>query len=129
MHIIGMLIDPSGRIDNAGKATITEAVSNGYVNGTVASTESLPLNQVDDRFQVYPNPTATNATVAIQLEQPADVQLRLTDMSGKMMMGRDYSQLSGALTIELPTAGMPAGVYFVEFEVNGELQVKRLIVE
>jgi hypothetical protein len=129
LHIIGMLIDPSGRIDNAGKATITEAVANGYDYGTVASTESLPLNQVDDRFQVYPNPTAANTTVAIQLEQPADVQLRLTDMTGKIMTGRNYTQLSGAHTIELPTAGMPAGVYFVEFEVNGMIEVKRLVVE
>jgi hypothetical protein len=36
MHIVGLLIDPAGRIDNAGKATIAEAVTNGFVNGSNA---------------------------------------------------------------------------------------------
>ncbi|MBM3419230.1 MAG: Omp28-related outer membrane protein, partial [Bacteroidetes bacterium] len=33
IHIIGLLIDPAGRIDNAGKTTIAEAVANGYQSG------------------------------------------------------------------------------------------------
>ena len=33
INIIGLLLDPQGRIDNAGKATIAEAVANGYVAG------------------------------------------------------------------------------------------------
>ena len=33
MHIVGMLIDPQGKIDNAGYTTIDGAVQNGYVAG------------------------------------------------------------------------------------------------
>ena len=33
MHIVGLLISPDGRIDNAASTSITEAVSNGYEEG------------------------------------------------------------------------------------------------
>jgi hypothetical protein len=48
IHIIGLLIDPTGKIDNAGKATITEAVSNGYVNGSNAGLYENLTNQLDE---------------------------------------------------------------------------------
>ena len=53
-----MLIDPQGRIDNAGKATITEAVSNGYVNGSNAGIYEANDTQLDESVKIYPNPTS-----------------------------------------------------------------------
>ena len=129
MHIIGMLIDPTGKIDNAGKATITEAVDNGLQYGTVANVEGTALNQVDDQFQLFPNPTSANTTVSLSVATSSDVTLSVLDMSGKVMKFRNYGQLSGSYTIELPTAGMPAGVYLVELTIDGEKQVKRLVIE
>lgn len=129
IHIIGMLIDPTGKIDNAGKATITEAVDNGLQFGTVANVESLSLSQVDDRFQLFPNPTSSSATVALTIQEASTVELTISDMSGKVMNQRDYGQLSGSYTIDLPTADFPAGIYLVELTINGEKQVKRLVKE
>lgn len=129
IHIIGMLIDPTGKVDNAGKATITEAVDNGLQFGTVANVESLSLSQVDDRFQLFPNPTSSSATVALTIQEASTVELTITDMSGKVMNQRDYGQLSGSYTIDLPTADFPAGIYLVELTINGEKQLKRLVKE
>jgi hypothetical protein len=129
IHIIGMLIDPTGKVDNAGKATITEAVENGLQFGTVANLESVSLTQVDDRFQLFPNPTSSNATVALTIQEASSVELTITDMSGKIMNQRNYGQLSGSYTIDLPTADFPAGIYLVELTINGEKQVKRLVKE
>jgi hypothetical protein len=129
IHIIGMLIDPTGKVDNAGKTTITEAVDNGLQYGTVANVESVSLTQVDDRFQLFPNPTSSNATVALTIQEASTVELSITDMSGKVMNQRDYGQISGSYTIDLPTADFPAGIYLVELTINGEKQVKRLVKE
>jgi hypothetical protein len=129
IHIIGMLIDPTGKVDNAGKATITEAVENGLQFGTVANVESVSLTQVDDRFQLFPNPTSSNATVVLTIQEASSVELTITDMSGKIMNQRNYGQLSGSYTIDLPTADFPAGFYLVELTINGEKQVKRLVKE
>jgi hypothetical protein len=97
--------------------------------GTVANVESVSLTQVDDRFQLFPNPTSLNATVALTIQEASSVELSITDMSGKVMNQRDYGQISGSYTIDLPTADFPAGIYLVELTINGEKQVKRLVKE
>lgn len=130
IHIIGMLIDPSGRIDNAGKATISEAVTNGFVSGTaVAGLEETTLDQVDATFTIYPNPTSANASVTINLKKESTVALKMMDMSGKVIASRNYGSMNGSSTVQLNTSGLEAGVYVVELTVDNETMVKRLIVE
>lgn len=129
IHIIGLLIDPAGRIDNAGKATIAEAVANGYVNGTGVGVEEMTLEQIDATFQIFPNPTTSNATVTINLTQESTVALKMMDMSGKELAVRNYGSINGSSSVELNTAGLQAGVYLIELTVNNETLVKRLIVE
>eukprot|EP01034_Spumella_vulgaris_P004238 gene4238-5406_t len=41
LHIIGLIIKPNGRIDNAGVATIDEAETNGFVEGEYISPASV----------------------------------------------------------------------------------------
>lgn len=129
IHIIGMMMDPTGRIDNAGKATITEAVSNGYVNGTMAGTEELTLDQIDAMFQLFPNPTTENATVTLNLKKESTVEVRLVDMAGQEIAARNYGSMNGSSNIQLNTADLTAGVYVVEVTINNEKMIKRLIIE
>ena len=129
IHIIGMLIDPSGRIDNAGKATITEAVANGYDFGVVAGVEEMSMEQLDAIFQIYPNPATTTTTVSINLTKESTVALRMTDMSGKEITARDFNVMSGSSTIDLNTSALDAGIYLIELTLNNEKLVKRLIIE
>ncbi len=129
IHIIGLLFDPAGRIDNAGKATITEAIANGYVNGNGAGVEDLTLNGPDQVMTVYPNPAGAFTTVAIQLTQESAVALRVVDMSGKTVAFKNYGSMNGASTIDLNTSMLDAGVYMIELTVNNQTMVQRLIVE
>ncbi len=129
IHIIGLLFDPAGRIDNAGKATITEAIANGYVNGNGAGVEDLTLNGPDQVMTVYPNPAGAFTTVAIQLTQESAVALRVVDMSGKTVAFKNYGSMNGASTIDLNTSMLDAGVYMIELTVNNQTMVQRLVVE
>jgi hypothetical protein len=129
IHIIGMMMDPAGRIDNAGKATITQAVANGYVNGTIVGTEELTLDQIDAMFQLFPNPTSENATVALNLQKESTVEVRLIDMAGQEIAARNYGSMNGSSNIQLNTAELTAGVYVVEVTINNEKMIKRLIIE
>ncbi len=129
MHIIGMLIAPNGRIDNAGKATITEAVANGYVNGSSAGLFETNDEQIDAMFKLYPNPASDFAVVALQLNADSDVSMKLIDMSGKVLASRNYGTMNGISEIMLNTSDLTAGVYLVEVTVNGSKMIKRLIVE
>ncbi len=128
VHIVGMLIDPSGRINNADKTYISEAETNGFVNACNLSTGSIYLNQVDDVLNIYPNPTSLSTTVAITLNEKSSVQLAVVDMAGKQIAFTDYGMISSS-TVTMNTASLNAGVYMVELIVNGQKTTKRLVIE
>lgn len=118
VHIIGLLIDPTGKIDNASKSGI-EALSIGLTD----------LEETFKGFTIYPNPASTIATIEIQLDETADVQLRLIDMSGKEIAARNYGALTTTSSVQLNTTELNAGVYLVEVTVNGQRMTKRLVIE
>lgn len=133
IDIVGMLIDGTGKVDNAGRATIVEAVANGYVAGYeyvgLEDLLSTKLNQSGDVFQIYPNPATTNTIVTIQLEKESMVELKVVDMSGKEVASRNYGLMSGASTINMNTSNLEVGVYLVELTINNEKMTKRLVIE
>jgi hypothetical protein len=129
IHIIGLLIDPQGRIDNAGKATITEAVSNGYVDGSNAGLFEATENQLDELVNIYPNPANTQTNIALNLKSSSEVELRILDLSGKLMAQRNYGLLEGNTNITLHTTTYSSGIYIIETTINGKKIQKRLIVE
>jgi hypothetical protein len=129
LHIIGMLVNPSGKIDNAGKATIAEALANGFVSGTDMTVGIDEENQLDAMLQMYPNPASTYTTLAINLTQESVVEVKLMDMNGKTLKSRNYGSMNGASTIQIPTIDLAKGVYLVEVSVNNIATRKTLVVE
>lgn len=129
MHIVGMLVAPNGRIDNAGFTTIAGAVSNGYESGVSAGLSELTDEQLDDVLKVYPNPANEYAVISINLSQDAQVVMNLIDLSGKQIATRNYGAMIGLSEVVLNTQDLQSGVYIVELFVNGERVTKRLVVE
>jgi hypothetical protein len=129
IHIIGLLIDPNGRIDNAGKATIVEAVSNGYLEGSNAGLFENLENQLDEVIRIYPNPANDQTNIQLNLKQESNITLRLLDGSGKELSSRNYNQLNGLWDLNLDTKNFNSGLYFVELEIEGRKIAKRLIIE
>ncbi|MGB0915785.1 MAG: Omp28-related outer membrane protein, partial [Crocinitomicaceae bacterium] len=118
IHVIGMLIDGAGRIDNAGKSTIS---SNSGIN-------DLNANPTQS-FNIFPNPATTSATVEIIVENESEVQLSIFDMSGKEVASRDYGTLNTTSTVNVNTSSFEAGVYIVELTVNNVKMTKRLAIK
>lgn len=117
INIIGMMMAPNGRIDNASKSGIHDLAS------------LSDLEQTFKGFSIYPNPASTFAIVEIELEATSDVQMRLLDMSGKEVAARNYGSLETSSTIQLNTLELNAGVYLVELTVNGQRMTKRLVID
>lgn len=129
IHIIGMLIAPNGRIDNAGKATITEAVANGFVDGTDVPASVTELQQIDATLQVYPNPATDFTTITLNLPSETHAAVRILDLNGKEIAARNYGSLSGASTITLNTANYVSGMYIVELQLDDQVLQRRLVIE
>lgn len=128
MHIIGILVSPNGRFDNAAKSSMTEAVNNGLIEGCNLSTGEIVISS-DDTFIVYPNPATTITTIEINLNNDSKVGLRLLDISGKEISSVDYGILSSSSNVMLNTSRLQSGVYLIELTVDGERMTKRLIIE
>ncbi|MDF3029214.1 MAG: hypothetical protein K0S23_3521 [Fluviicola sp.] len=129
IHIIGLLFDPSGKIDNAGKATIPEAVTNGFVTGTDVTAGLNDLSQVDDMVQVYPNPATTAVSVSLQIKEQSEVTISVTDIAGKEISSKNYGQLNGSSIITINTSNTPVGVYFVNVKMNNAVTQKKVIIQ
>ena len=129
IHIIGLLIDPQGDIDNAGKATISEAVSNGFVPAATASIDDLTLNQLDDVVKLYPNPAQHFTNIEINVKEATQLGVSLLDMSGKLLAQKENITIDQSSIITLPLEGLNSGVYLVKISLNGNQIMKRIIVD
>ena len=125
IHIIGLIMDPTGKIDNAGRATIAEAVTNGFVAGL----NDMPVTDLTQVMTVYPNPASTAAMVNLHIAQASSVSLKLIDFAGKVMSEKAYGSVQGDYQINLNTSNLKAGIYVVELTVNGQTISKKLIIE
>lgn len=130
VHIIGMLIAPNGKIDNAGTATIDEAVANGYENGVEITDGNLGIaeNQMDDLLSVYPNPATESANLALNLKEQTDVTVTIADAAGRVVAQRTYQSLSGSSVIPVNTSAYNSGIYTVMVSTNAETVLKKLVI-
>jgi hypothetical protein len=79
--------------------------------------------------QMYPNPTSSNTTVSMVLENEAIVGMRLMDLSGKVMIAKSYGSLVGSWSESIATSTFSTGIYLVELTIDGTKVTKRLVVE
>ena len=127
IQIIGLLIDPTGKIDNAGSADITTAVANGYETGLNAGIAQVLSSSRP--VALAPNPAAGSSTILLNLATESDVRIELTDLNGKLITSGSYTSLSGAQSISMDLNGLSAGIYAVNILLNGTLYTEKLIVE
>ncbi|HIA06638.1 MAG TPA: T9SS type A sorting domain-containing protein [Flavobacteriales bacterium] len=82
------------------------------------------------RLNVYPNPvTNGNAKIAYTLNEHADIQITVYDISGKQVQYMALNkQPSGTSTIDLDLRNLNAGTYLVSMTANGVRETKRLVV-
>ncbi|NBR14166.1 MAG: T9SS C-terminal target domain-containing protein [Crocinitomicaceae bacterium] len=80
-------------------------------------------------LQIYPNPASANTTISMVLENEANVEMRLLNLSGKVMTAKNYGTLVGSWSEKINTTIFSAGVYLVELTIEGTKVTKRLVVE
>ena len=77
------------------------------------------MKSFEGKFEVSPNPTATNAQVSIELENAATVTVSVFDMSGKKVSnGLKINMTSGDHTLPLEVGNLPKGIYNCLLEVR-----------
>ena len=124
IHIIGLLIDPTGKIDNAGTATKAEAEANGFIDVT-----GIKETVVGPNLNLYPNPTSDMSNVTVGNVENEVVTIKIIDINGRVVGEKNYGELSGEINLPVTTGMLEAGVYVVQVTVGNSLRTSRLVVE
>ncbi len=115
IDIVGLLIDPSGKIDNASTTSISEAVANGYAEFIGINTPNI----TPDAIQVYPNPAADQTNVLVNLKEAANATFELYDLAGTLLTAKTYALNSGMQNVPLNLTNVASGVYLLKVTING----------
>ena len=128
MHIVGMLINPSGRIDNGSFSSIADAQTNGLA-AECNAVASLETNEIKSPgFIMYPNPTSDVVYIDMINANGEEVALMVTDLAGKVVAERTYN-IEGDVKLPINTNGFAKGTYIVHLKRNGTVQQQKLIVQ
>lgn len=125
MHVVGMLIDPAGKIDNGMSATLDDAIANGFTYNT-GVTEAA---QSATDLLLYPNPATDQAVISLNLQAETNVQVTVRNMMGQTIASRNYGQLQGNTQLPIVTGGWATGLYLVEVQTGEQVQTTNLVVE
>lgn len=128
LHIIGLMIDPSGKIENAGSATLKQAIKNGYVNGVVVVGVKELVNG-PDAIQLMPNPASDVATIAMNLKTESLLSIDVYAANGALIASKSYGKITGAFQLPMDIQNFSKGIYFIKVNVNNEPKLLKLIKE
>lgn len=109
-------------ISGQGGTIYLDDINIGSVSGVENTASSIGM-------QVFPNPSNGNASLRFDLLQDAPVNIWITDISGKRVVAvKENEQLSGSQEIPLQVAGLKAGIYFIQVEIDGQRYTQRLVL-
>lgn len=127
MHIVGMLIQPNGLMNNASYTTVNQAVANGFISG-IFSPGSQAFD-APDNVNLFPNPTNGTAFANVNLNKPENVSMKIMDVTGKVVTERNYGEMNGANLLPIETSTFAKGIYFVELQTGSAVTTTKLIVQ
>jgi hypothetical protein len=79
--------------------------------------------------RVSPNPAHGPGAIRYQLPRDANVRLRLLDVAGRQLIEFERgSRPLGPHRLDWSARGLPAGVAFLELNVDGEREVRRVVL-
>ncbi len=77
---------------------------------------------------IYPNPTNENTVLPMTLQHAADVQVQITDATGRVVATLLNQLQPGTHYLQLPTAGMATGLYLVRINAGTQMETQKLTV-
>lgn len=128
IHIIGMVIENNGIIDNASHTTIDEAIVNGFLPGTDLGGIGSGITFVDPSQQIslYPNPSCDQSFLKLNLNIQSHVVVSIYNLNGSLLQSKDYGKLSRGNILPIETSLLSQGVYLVEISLNGKKEMLKL---
>lgn len=92
---------------------------------------SLSVDDINNEMasSLYPNPTQGNSTLELQLLNDASISINVVDVTGQSVYSSDVSNFAaGNHKIDINTASLSSGIYFVNINNGANSASKKLVV-
>lgn len=96
------------------------------VNESGIST-GISLIEVADQLRIFPNPASNQVAVHVESSEAGDVQLMITDFTGRVLESRPLGIQPGQQQFELNISRYPAGVYLLNLQSGSKVIAKRFV--
>ena len=96
-----------------------------YLQNVVSGTEEY--NAVS-AINLFPNPANEHVTLAYNLANTSDVNVKIVSMNGQQVAEMEKQQVEGEVVMQVSVADLPDGVYFATITAEGNLPVTRRFV-
>lgn len=123
--------NPTHTFTSAGSHTVTLTANNGDCTDSYSFTianVAIEENAINHLIALYPNPSQGDAILNIRLNGARNVQIRLSDVSGKTVWTNNVFNAEGDQFITLPADQISSGVYFVDVNIDATRQVIKWVV-
>lgn len=80
-------------------------------------------------LKLFPNPAKDIAFVSVDMTESAAASVNVVNALGQVVISKSTQVESGTNMIELNTADLASGVYFVQIEIEGATQTMKLTVQ
>ncbi len=129
----------AGYCTDSGTRFLKEATGAAIANPDVIYTQAPPdprpnpvvgVQEADNMvfFAAHPNPFSNELYIQYFIQETTDLNLKIVDVSGKIVLSRQYSQQTpGLKNIILNSSALSAGTYFVVLQSGKELSQRLLI--
>lgn len=121
-------LNPGANNDGAAFGLYVALPSGGKL---IALDPAIPTDVTENRTDeikasIFPNPARDNMNVQFELPQASDVQVRIYDLTGTMVMSRQFSASQAASQQRIDIGNLPGGLYFVKTQAGNSSFVTRL---
>ena len=121
LHVVTLLISPSGKVVNANSQTVAEVLDAVVANNYVEANSDLA--------QVYPNPMSDQAQIFLSLNEPSEVNLLIFNELGQLVQKVDYGFLAEKTNLNLDVSRLHAGGYTLRINTKNASITKRIVIQ
>jgi hypothetical protein len=82
---------------------------------------------IEQKIHIYPSVFTDKLTIKYQMNANAQMLLKIYDILGREVMNYSQDNPEGKAAIDVDTHHLPAGVYFIQVEVEGIKEVQKVI--
>lgn len=98
--------------------------NNMVMNADIANLTYVGLEETDlVKASIFPNPA--NDVLNIQLDEEQELNVKIFDLSGKVVLAKEYGQSFGE---QINTSNLQAGMYIVQVVVDGKMASQRIAI-